>query len=136
MREELKHRVGRRGAFTAMFSRTGVRKSTWSVDVTVLLLDVRDEAGQLVADHLWFRRGSQIERLQLKAGDRIRFMATVGPYSKRNRDGDADEDRYVVDYKLIYPSNMRLIGMEPQHGLPLFDEQLPLASSQCPEEQG
>lgn len=92
MREELAKREGRRGAFTATFQRKGHRTNRWGTLLTALLLDIRDEAGVLVADHAWFIWGQQMQSLQLKPGDRIRFVATVAPYFKRSHDFDWVEE--------------------------------------------
>ncbi len=117
MREELKDRVGRRGSFTATFKRTGIRKNSFGVAVTVLFIDLRDEAGTLVTDHLWFLRGKQMDELKLQPGERISFEATVTSYYKRApRDGadypdwDDDAGRVEKDYKLIYPTRMKRVG--------------------------
>jgi hypothetical protein len=112
MREALKDRVGRRGEFTAQFKRRGVAASGWGIKVTMLFIDVRDEAGTVVADHIWFKMGKQMDELKLEPGDRIRFMATVDTYQKRNKDDawDDDEPRHVTDFRLVHPSNVRRMG--------------------------
>jgi len=65
MRDELAKRVGKRGPFSATFVRTGISSNFWGKKVTVLLRDVRDEAGTQVADHLWFIQGDQMRELKL-----------------------------------------------------------------------
>ena len=124
MREELSRRVGRREQFRATFGRFGLHRSPWGKQVTVLLLNVKDADGRLVADHMWFKRGRQMQKMKLRSGDQLRFTATIAPYTKRrNRDDECDhESRYVVDYRLIFPNNMRLIGQNAGT-LPLFDAQ-------------
>ena len=126
MREELKKRVGKRGEFHATFHRTGVRRTDWGVSITALLVDVRDEAGTQVCDHLWFLMGKQMQALGLCPGDRVRFVATVASYRKRDKDFDPFDDhdarRCVTDYRLIYPSNMRKLSAPPERSLPLFEQ--------------
>ena len=125
MREQLKDRVGKRGEFHATFQRTGIRRTQWGVAVTALFIDVRDERDQQVADHLWFMLGAQMQRMRLKLGDEVRFVATVAPYLKHNPEFDGfDEDGpfRVEDYRLIYPSNMRKLGEATARALPLFDQ--------------
>lgn len=126
MREELAKRLGTRGEFRATFHRKGARRNSYGTTVTALFLDVRDSAGVVVTDHLWFYWGQQMERLKLERGDRIRFIATVSRYTKRDRGTDFEmgweEDelrRFVTDYRLIYPSNMMAIGRPAR--LPMFD---------------
>jgi hypothetical protein len=127
MREELAKRLGLRGEFRATFHRRGISRNYWGVRQTALFIDVRDEAGVQVTDHLWFFWGKQMGALNLQPGDRVRFVATVTTYTKRDRASDYEfgweEDelrRFVTDYKLIYPSNMRLLGAS-QGTLPLFE---------------
>ena len=116
MREALKDRVGKRGLFSARFQRRGTMSNDWGVTVTLLFVDVRDEAQTLVTDHLWFKMGKRMDELKPQPGDRISFMATVDTYEKRNRDSDGfgdDGPRHVVDYRLTHPSNVRRIGDRP-----------------------
>ena len=130
MREELAKRVGRRGRFTATFKRTGIRKSQYGVSVTVLLVDLRDEAETQVTDHLWLIEGKQIADLNLQPGERISFVATVAAYYKRPpRDAQDfskwDRDDIGVfekDYKLVYPTAIARV-MGEQRALPLFAEE-------------
>ena len=126
MREELKGRCGKRGEFHATFKRSGIRPSHWGVAVTALFVNVCDEAGTMVTDHLWFLLGKQMQALGLQPGDRVRFVATVAQYRKRNPDHDGfdgeDTPHCVTDYRLIYPSNMRKLGAPPASSLPLFEQ--------------
>lgn len=63
MREELKSRVGKRGWFSANVKRFGIKKYKHHAKKTILLVDIRDESGELVADHMWQTVGKQIEDL-------------------------------------------------------------------------
>ncbi|HWR17168.1 MAG TPA: hypothetical protein VN577_20225 [Terriglobales bacterium] len=124
MRNKLKDRAGRRGRFTAQFSRFGLRRSQWGNTVTALMVDVRDESGDLVTDHLWFKVGKLMRELSLERGDRVEFYATVGAYEKANRDAwiDDDEPRRVTDYCLKRAAGFRKIGKPEATALPLFEE--------------
>ena len=114
LRTQLAERNGKRGWFTATFARYGIKHGRWSVDEwgmpkrTVLLVDVRDEGGNPVADHLWFNLTQGFEDACLSPGDRVRFRARVKPYMKGY--SETDEDRpFTVDYKLSYPTNVEWI---------------------------
>lgn len=122
MRKELAKRVGRRGRFSATFERTGVHKDQWGTKVTMLFLDVRDEAGTVVADHIWFVQGKQSRELKLRKGERVKFLATVAPYRKRNPEREFDDEASykVLDYRLTYPSNLCRLSDQSYQSLPLF----------------
>jgi hypothetical protein len=123
MREELQKREGQRGVFRATFQRRGHRTNHWGTMQTALLVDVRDESGAVVADHLWFIFGDRMRALKLQPGDQLRFVATVATYFKRAHDFDWNDGdvEFEKDYRLIYPSNMRLLGGSAGN-MPLFDE--------------
>lgn len=124
MRDELAKRVGKRGPFSATFERTGVKDTRFGREVTMLFRDVRDEAGTVVTDHVWFIQGKQARELKLRKGERVQFEATVAPYMKRNPEfeyGDEDSGAYKVrDYRLIYPAKMRREGEKDWRQAPLF----------------
>ncbi len=129
MRRELKDRVGRRGRFRATFKRFGSRRNGgYRPAVTALFLDVRDESGYIVADHLWFNVGDQLRGLDLQAGDEIFFVARVKKYRKRNWNAIEDDPAFVEDYRLSYPSNVQKLGAQAEAPMPLF-EQAPAAGS-------
>jgi hypothetical protein len=96
---------------------------------TALFVDVRDEAGTLVTDHLWFTVGMQIAALDLHPRESIEFEARVTQYWKGRVGGDRYSDflQREKDYRLSYPTNFRKLSTPAQgHGtksLPLFAEQ-------------
>lgn len=126
MRNELQKREGRRGTFTALFLRFGQKAAYKGAPiVTALFVDVRDDAGQLVTDHLWFKVGRQFAALRMEAGDKVQFEARVASYVKgyRGRRDDWDEEGGIsVDYCLKFPTRVRLLRAAGEPSLPLFQE--------------
>ncbi len=127
MRRQLKERVGRRGRFRATFKKFGSARDPHRPWVrTALFINVCDEAGEVVTDHIWFRVGQQFGRLNLQPGDEIFFVARVKKYRKRNPDAvDEDDPRFVEDYKLSYPSKLQVMGAQSHEPMPLFDLEVP-----------
>jgi hypothetical protein len=125
VRKELKARNGRRGHFRAIFKRFGMRRySNHAPQPTALFIEIRDESGDVVADHLWFQLGEQFSRLDLQPGDEVFFVARVKKYRKRNHDAIDDDPRFVEDYKLSYPSQVSKLGVEvtAMEEMPLFNQ--------------
>jgi hypothetical protein len=124
MREALQEREGKRGRFTGTVKRFGKKPAYRGPDLdTLLLVDVRDEAGTEVTDHLWFVVRKQLKELNLQPGDKIEFAARVKPYLKGYR-GTRDDDAPLVsvDYKLSNGTQFKKVGSIPVDvvGLPLF----------------
>lgn len=124
MREELKKLEGVRTRFRGTFSRYGSACERFRIEGrictkevrTLVLLDVTDERGNLLTDHLWFKCGKQFEGLNLQDGDRVEFTARVEKYHKRVRD-DFDDDVYLIDdYCLKRPTKMVKLGVMAQEG--------------------
>lgn len=123
MRKSLKERYGRRGKFSAIFKRHGVYRGFQGHHVpTALFIDVKDESGQVVTDHIWFNVGKYIHELALQPGDEVFFVARVTKYWKRNPEAAYDDDApvRVQDYRLSWPTKMRKLGAAPE--MPLFDD--------------
>ena len=97
-----------RSTFTGVFERFG-KKSGWTseFETTVLLKDIRDSSGELVADHLWFNYTKGFAKLQLEKGDQVRFDARVKGYLKGYQ-GYREEVYKPIeyDYKLSHPSKI------------------------------
>jgi hypothetical protein len=75
------------------------------------LVDVA--SGKVVTDHLWFTLGARFDRLCFVRGDVVRFDARVAKYLKgyvRDHEFDCRE----VDFRLIFPSKVRVVGRIPQ----------------------
>lgn len=113
MREELQARDGKRGKFTATFARFGSKTAYKGPMIkTALFRDIKDESGEIVTDHLWFTVGKQMEALNLTPDDRVAFEARVKPYRKGyrgHRDYDDDMPAPSVDYRLAWPTKMRVL---------------------------
>jgi hypothetical protein len=92
MRDELKKLDKQRMGFTGTFSRTDKVKNSHPPEPTLLLLDIRDEGGRVVADHVWLLLTKEFAALGLKEGDRIGFVATVSQYFK----GNCEKDYYLT----------------------------------------
>jgi hypothetical protein len=108
VREELARDDGLRGSFTGTFERIGVKTSFGYTKKTVLLKDIKDSRGTLVADHLWFNLTKGFEALGLQPGDSVRFDARVKEYIKgyRGRRDDVFGKPIEVDYKLSHPTRI------------------------------
>ncbi|TAL70135.1 MAG: hypothetical protein EPN82_05850 [Bacteroidetes bacterium] len=112
MRVELMKRNRDRIKCYGTFKNTGT-KSGWQGEIlpTVLLTDIRDEQGNILTDHLWFNLTKQFEKLgEIPAGTKLEFEARVKEYFKGyvNRWNDIDERRN--DYKLSYPTKVRIVN--------------------------
>lgn len=122
MRKELRDRVGRRGRFSATLRRFGVRQGPHPT-TTALFVDVKDESGQIVTDHIWMVVGKQLRALHPQPGDEIFFVARVTKYWKRNPEYDGDDDYApyrIQDYRLSNPTHIRKLGVEVAAEMPLF----------------
>jgi hypothetical protein len=91
-------------------------------------VDVRDEAGNEVTDHLWFVVRKQLKALNLQPGDKIEFVARVKPYIKgyRGRRDLDDAASVSTDYTLSHGTQFKKVGSMPVDvvGLPLFQGHL------------
>ncbi len=114
MREELEQIDGERLKFVGTFKRFGRKRDYKGNFVnTVLLINVKDENGKLVADHLWFNNTKRFQKLGiLKHGDKIEFYARVKEYYKgyvnrRDEFGYREIGYQEIDYKLSYPTKIK-----------------------------
>lgn len=107
MRKELQKINGKRQRFTGEFERYGEKISFGYKKITLLLVNIKDERGNLLTDHLWFTVGKQLKNLDLKEGDKVSFDARVKSYIKgyRGRREDADLPPVTKDYMLSNPNN-------------------------------
>ena len=108
MREELEQLEEMRATFTGTFVRTGVKNSCGYLKDTLLLADLKDEAGKNVTDHLWFNLTKGFAALNLVPGDIVRFDARVKEYVKGYLGWryDADDKPIEIDYKLSHPTKL------------------------------
>ena len=98
MRYLLTDMLGKRGRYKGKFVRTGIRPVNGGYIQTVLLIDVQDTEGRLVASHVWFDALRCFRKINLMYGDMIAFSARVEPYSKGNYE----------DYKFARPKDVHL----------------------------
>ena len=114
MRTELKNINGKRGKFYGVFERYG-SKTNWKgyPEDTVLLKDIKDLNGKIVADHLWFNLTKGFEKIgEMNEGIIIAFEARVKPYTKgyvNHREGIDDRQ---TDYRLSHPTKFSVIKNE------------------------
>lgn len=114
MRKKLRELKEQRMTFTGTFERHGT-KIGWKgrEQDTVLLVNIKDNDGNKVADHLWFNFTKGFRKLGLlEGGEVIEFCARVKRYDKGyvNRRRGISERK--TDYKLSYPTKFRIIGYE------------------------
>jgi len=114
MGNELKKRYNQRSRVRGTVERFG-KKSGWKgTDTTLLLLDIKDQEGNVLTDHLWFNYTREISRLycegKLQVGTIVEFNARVRAYQKGYM-GDGREFG-KIDYKLKYPRKFTVIGVD------------------------
>ena len=113
MREKLAEDEDVRMIFTGVFKRFGKKTNNYKgwLETTVLLVNVKNEKGEIVTDHLWFNYTKGFRNLgDLEQGNMIEFHARVKSYLKGyvNRRDYIDERE--LDYKLSHPSKIRKIN--------------------------
>ena len=111
MRKELKS-IGseNRHTFTAEFSRFGKKSSFKGEPLTTLLfMTVKDDKGNKVTDHLWFTMTKGFEKCNLKEHDVIQFNARVSQYEKGYKGYKDIISCTSIDYKLSYPTKIKVI---------------------------
>ena len=108
-RKALGANEGMRGLYTGEFVRTGSKHGYKGNIVTIIWKDVKDETGQIVADHLWSNMTKGFEQADLKPGDLVEFRATVEKYDKgyQGRQEDVFDKPMKTDYRLSRPMNIR-----------------------------
>lgn len=124
MREALAPHHLRRLTFTGTFVRVGT-KPGWKGKVvqTLLLRDIKDDAGNVLTDHLWFNLTREFATLDLQEGDEVKFDARVTRYLKGYRGRREDELAFdkppTWDYRLSHPTHVRKLT-EVVDDLPLL----------------
>ena len=99
----LKASLGERDTYVGVYHRMGTKPGHAKRPVTILLLNIKNRHGAVVADHLWINRTKGVRGLgPLRAGDRIRFDARVRTYSRGG-------DPRWIDYQLSYPTQFVLL---------------------------
>jgi hypothetical protein len=124
VRKTLGKSIGERGRYTGIFVRFGKKRAFKGHKpflTTVLIVDVTNNEGKLVTDHLWFNFTKRIRQLwennDLKSGTILEFDGRVVPYTKRIRDGNGDyiESEITVDYKLSHPTQFGVVGINEKY---------------------
>lgn len=108
MRKELKGLEGKRSIFTGEFVKVSGKKEHSGTGPAVLLRNIKNQSGQLLADHIWIDYSLEFNTLQLQEGEQIIFRARVGQYHKGKKG-------QLVDYKLHRPTKIQRFG---QHIFP------------------
>lgn len=113
-REILASKAGAQLHVTAVYVRTGERRSANHPYGTVLLQDIRDaETGELLTDHMWFNHGQVWRSANLCPGDVIAFDARSIEYRtgywgpNRVRQAEAPARR---DYRLTPPKGLTIVA--------------------------
>lgn len=102
-------KFGCREKFSATFRRFGTKLGyNGGVETTVLLVEIKDSQGNLVAGHLWFNYTKGFQNLSLKEGDIVQFEARVSDYLKGYISDECVDER-TVDYRLSYPTRLKKI---------------------------
>src|SRR5438876_3256874 len=101
MRTQLEKVSGERSRYSGTISRFGKKTSYGYTKETILLVDVRDESGTLITDHLWFNYTEGFLFAGVDVGDRVSFCARSKPYTK----GYSRDD---MDYKLSHPTKIEV----------------------------
>ena len=121
MRQELKKIQELRKTFTGIFDRYGY-KTNWHgfQEKTILLIDIKDSAGKIVADHIWFKMTKGFEKLvEINKGDKIQFDARVKEYLKGYK-GYREEVQFEkpieLDYKLNFPTKIKKVDVTDLFG--------------------
>lgn len=113
MREELERREGERDLYLARIERYGTKRGVYGSVETILLRDVTDASGEIVADHLWLTVGAGLRQLAARAGEFIEFRATASAYRKGYRGNrDIDAPAPSIDYKLANARKLRRLDAD------------------------
>lgn len=117
MRKKLQEIDQVRATFTGTVERFGTKSSYGYTKPTLLLVNVKNAAGEVVTDHLWFNLTKGFESLGLCTGDTVQFDARVRPYTKGYRGwrDDVYDKPVEKDYKLSHPTKLVKVpaGVQP-----------------------
>lgn len=119
MRKELKKIENVRTTFTGTVDREGL-KNGWKGEQlrTFLVLNVKNAMGELMCDHIWFNLTKGFAVLNLCPGDVIQFDARVTEYEKGYKGWNEMkqlESPISIDYRLSYPTRMKVISRAPKN---------------------
>lgn len=123
VRTKLERIDDERDSFYGVFKRCG-RASNGKL--TVLMTDIRNKHGNLVADHIWFNLTKGFKDIGfMSPGEMLRFDARVKQYEKGYK-GQKDEvlarnGGIKQDYKLSHPSQIKRYLGKPGQRLKTID---------------
>lgn len=83
MREALKPLQNIRFTYIATFEKFGINIVSGRQYKTALLTNVKNSFGDYICDHLWIRDVKQLNKLNIKKGDKIMFSAIAKKYQHR-----------------------------------------------------
>ncbi len=111
MRKPLSKMDGIRTRFSATFERYGSKRNWNGYPVaTVLLRDVRDASGKVLADHVWLMETKAFKAAgPFATGDGVSFDARVRPYVKGYVNRREYIDEREIDFKMGYPTRVAKI---------------------------
>lgn len=113
MRKNLQKINGTRATFTGVFERFGTKNGWNGPEKTVLLKDIRNSSGEIVADHLWFNYTKGFQMLPLSPGVEVKFVARVKLYEKGYKGYREDVYKPIeYDYKLSHPTKICLVDQK------------------------
>ena len=115
MRTKLAEINKKRSTFTAKFIRYGTKSAYRGLQIqTLLFVEVKDEGGEIVTDHIWFIRTKGFDKYALAENDIVRFDARVKEYYKGYKGYREDVYNPIEkDYKLSHPTNIIRINNAP-----------------------
>jgi len=103
--------LGRKIRLRGTFEKLGTKKN-WKfgfLEETILLIDIKNDANEIITDHLWLNYTNQLKKADLKKGDEIEFFGIVRMYKKGYFDFREGMDNRTIDYKITYPSKVKKI---------------------------
>lgn len=109
-RVALRSRLGERTRYTGTFARNGKKSGYYGPLPTILLKDLMDATGVVVADHVWMNETKALRAAELKTGDKVAFDARVEEYEKGYFGHRADV--WVprsIDYRLSRPTQVSVV---------------------------
>lgn len=121
MRTELEGLLGKRIKVSAVFWKYGVYSSYRGVGRTILLRDVRNVRGRLIASHVWINYTASFDAVgEFRQGDRVEFDARIDRYFKGYIGEQIDfrlSHPIKEDFGLTYPHNVRKLVDRDKDGI-------------------
>lgn len=116
MRKNLEKRFNQRLRWKGIVEKFGKK---WGYhgyqELTVLIINITcisEKMDEIITDHIWMTVRKLFEKIEISPGDIIEFDARVSAYSKGNRDEETGEYFRSMDYKLSFPTKIKIIGKD------------------------